>query len=198
MQRAATTNRLLRFLFLLAYVGWVNLVSSAQVTISVWNDASVPERMLREAQSEARRIFQSAGLVTAWVTCKGSKECQTPRDRANLSLRLVPWSARGDSVFGVAFLSDRGEGAYGDVFYPSITKLHGEASPARLLGHVMAHEIGHLLLGTGDHSCCGIMSPHWGPAEFLRIGMGTLLFTPEQARNIRSRLPMTGLRSKNE
>jgi hypothetical protein len=52
----------------------------------------------------------------------------------------------------------------------------------------MAHEIGHLLLGTNAHSALGIMRPHWQGEELRRIGMGTLLFTPQQVRHIQARL----------
>jgi hypothetical protein len=115
-------------------------------------------------------------------------------DLSHLSLRVVPWSANlGDSIFGTAFLSEKGGGAYSDVFYPSVEKLSSDstASPSRLLGHVMAHEIGHLLLGTHSHSAFGIMQPHWQGEELRRIGMGDLLFTPDQARKMRARLTMT-------
>ena len=52
------------------------------------------------------------------------------------------------------------------------------------LGHVIAHELGHLLLGTGQHSAGGVMQGNWrgkqivlatqrllqlGPGERVRI-----------------------------
>jgi hypothetical protein len=81
-------------------------------------------------------------------------------------------------------------GVYGDVFYPLVEKLHSDchASLSRVLGHVMAHEIGHLLLGLRSHSALGIMQPDWQGEALRRIGMGTLLFTVEQARNMREKL----------
>ena len=66
-------------------------------------------------------------------------------------LRIVPGSwMNGDATFGVAFLSAEGKGVYCDVFYGSVEKLHkdSDVSIPPILGYVMAHEIGHLLLGT--------------------------------------------------
>lgn len=115
----------------------------------------------------------------------------SPGDLTHLSLRIVSWSSQlGDSTFGIAFLSEEGVGVYSDVFYPLVEKLHSDfgASLSRVLGHVMAHEIGHLLLGLRSHSALGIMQPHWQEEALRRIGMGTLLFTAEQARSMRERL----------
>jgi hypothetical protein len=52
----------------------------------------------------------------------------------------------------------------------------------------MAHEIGHLLLGTNAHSPMGIMRPNWQGQELRSIGMGTLLFTPDQGRSMQTKL----------
>ena len=76
------------------------------------------------------------------------------------------------------------------MFYVSVAKLHEDfhANLSRVLGHVMAHEIGHLLLGTNAHSTVGIMRPQWQGPELRSIGMGTFLFTPEQARTMGDKL----------
>jgi len=105
-------------------------------------------------------------------------------------LRIVPGSwMNGDATFGVAFLSAEGKGVYCDVYYGSVEKFHkdSDVSIPPILGHVMAHEIGHLLLGTHAHSPAGIMLPQWHGNELRRLMMGTLLFTPQQARAVRGR-----------
>jgi hypothetical protein len=57
-----------------------------------------------------------------------------------------------------------------------------------LLGDVLAHEIGHLLLGSNSHSVSGIMSAHWYGDELRRISEATIFFVPSQSRTIRDRL----------
>jgi hypothetical protein len=52
----------------------------------------------------------------------------------------------------------------------------------RGLGHAMAHEIGHLLIGVNSHSDQGLMRPEWNPYERQ---MQT--FTSSQVQTIRSR-----------
>ena len=56
----------------------------------------------------------------------------------------------------------------------------------RGLGHVMAHEVGHLLLGGHSHAATGLMTPDWNPLE---TRLQTL--TPEQAQVIRVRAMAT-------
>jgi hypothetical protein len=169
-----------------------------EVTINLYNDARVSESILSQAEQEAARIFQNAGVEIAWIACKPSKTrpttaaaCLSPLGLTHLALRIVPWSSHlGDSIFGSAFLTKDGDGVYCDVFYPSVEILHrdSDASLSRVLGHVMAHEIGHLLLGTNAHSAMGIMRPHWQGEELRRIGMGTLPFTMQQVRHMQARL----------
>ena len=52
----------------------------------------------------------------------------------------------------------------------------------RGLAHVMAHEVGHLLLGTHSHAPTGLMAVSWLPLE---TRLQTL--TPDQAHVIRVR-----------
>ena len=169
-----------------------------QVIINVYNDAQVLEKVLAQAEQEATRIFRQAGVDNVWVECQSLKpdlkrkpECDSPAGPWHLALRIVPWSSKlRDSVFGTAFLSVEGEGTYSDVFYDAVQKLHKDwhASLAGVLGHVMAHEVGHLLLGTNAHSPTGIMRLSWQGRELRSISMGTLLFTSEQAGSMQAKL----------
>lgn len=173
-------------------------LSGVQVTITILDEAPIPQNVLKQATQEASRIFHTAGVNSVWIVCQLPNavrsvppDCLSRPDLTHLSLRIVPWSSQhGDSTFGVAFLSEKGLGTYSDVFYSSAESLSWRcgASLGRVLGHVMAHEIGHLLLGTHSHSPVGIMRPQWQGEELRQVGMGTLLFTPEQARKMQARL----------
>jgi hypothetical protein len=55
----------------------------------------------------------------------------------------------------------------------------GDASLSDILGHAMAHEIGHLLLGPG-HSQVGIMQAEWTREDLARAARNELSFTPQQ------------------
>ena len=162
----------------------LNVAQKSEVSnlliIREYNDAHLSESMLSEAQMDVARVFGRAGISISFVECgRGIGEaiasCQHAPGLTHLVLRILPGArAVGDSIFGVAFLSAEGTGAYSDVFYDSIAKLHIEwpATASRVLGHVMAHEIGHLLLGSNAHSAMGIMTPSWNRANCVVSGWG--------------------------
>jgi len=56
----------------------------------------------------------------------------------------------------------------------------------------MAHEIGHLLLGTPEHSSRGIMRARWEREDLRDAARRCLVFNSEQAEkmraNVRSRM----------
>lgn len=148
--------------------------------------------LLEEAEKEAGRIFHAAGIEISWVNCIGGKQVARCRVEPGLNefvLHIVKsGKTSSDSVFGEAFLAADGTGKYCDVFFERIKR---EAEPSvtleRLLGSVMAHELGHLLLTSKAHSLWGIMQPIWRQDELSRVGMGTLLFNPAESRLMKSR-----------
>jgi len=90
----------------------------------------------------------------------------------------------------MAFLSADGSGRYCDVFLDGIQQLHTtrHIGFATVVGNVMAHELGHLLLGLHAHSLSGIMRAHWDETELGAASMGRLSFTREQSELMRERL----------
>jgi hypothetical protein len=93
----------------------------------------------------------------------------------------------------VAFLSAEGKGCYSDVFYDRATELHANwnVGLADILGNVMAHELGHLLLGSNSHAGTGIMRAHWQGEELRHLSRGSLWFTNEQGDHMRGNLTAT-------
>ena len=56
-----------------------------------------------------------------------------------------------------------------------------------VLGHAIAHELGHLLI-PGDAHGSGIMRPYWGYREYQQALEGALLFVPSHAGALREAL----------
>jgi hypothetical protein len=66
-----------------------------------------------------------------------------------------------------------------------------------MLGHVMTHELGHLLLGSNRHSDAGVMRPRWSDRDLFRAQMGALQFTSAQADRMRLQVNARTLRDVN-
>lgn len=191
----------------LLFMGFLPVVGVAQktresafprleITVSVHDYSDVPPLRLAAAEAQAQRIFEQAGVETVWLTCSPKLEASEPTgcshvDTTHLVLKVISEKTnahmrdRGD-VLGNALLTDDGTGYYAYAFLDHIETLerkHGFG----ILGYVLAHEVGHLLLGSNSHSVSGIMSPHWNGGELRRISEGTLLFLPNESRLLRER-----------
>ena len=53
-----------------------------------------------------------------------------------------------------------------------------------VLSYVMAHEIGHVLLKSGFHSKCGIMSSVWTKQEYEQMAHAALVFSDDEAKTM--------------
>jgi hypothetical protein len=105
-------------------------------------------------------------------------------------LILTPeMAARGripEDVLGLAAVPAEGMGRIAYAIYKRIQQNASDdgASVTDLLGFVMAHEIGHLLLGRGWGSD-GVMKNHWARRDLQRIDPLQLAFTDAEASQIR-------------
>ena len=76
----------------------------------------------------------------------------------------------------------RAEDAYFQAVQATSEKHHGDSGV--LLGFVIAHELGHLLLGAG-HTPDGVMQAAWGQRQMDALRQRWLKFNEENATRIR-------------
>ena len=160
--------------------------------VSVFNDAEVDAVSLARGEGQAAKILRRAQVDLTFLECKhgGSARCLQPDD-GHFSLRVVRRSQNLRSeAFGVAFLDEVGHGTQADVFFDEVQRLSAntKVDVSELLGHVIAHELGHLILGSHAHSASGIMSPRWEASELNQLVKGNLLFNPEQGEVMQKRM----------
>jgi hypothetical protein len=157
--------------------------------IRVNNYARVSPTTLNASEREAGRILGQAGLRTEWVNCPGKGEststqnpCNEPLESTDIVLRLIPESTNNqyqDSVFGFAVVPIVAS-VYVNYAVNSARRDNAEFEIPMVLGTVIAHEIGHLLLGLNSHSVTGIMQKRWERNQVRQAVTGNLLFTGEQ------------------
>jgi hypothetical protein len=162
--------------------------------ISVYNDAGIPYGTLKDAENVSSQIFKESGIHIVWLNCFVREKpsnfgamCEQAVSKGLLHVRVGRHSLNlRDSVLGISYLSDDGEGSQADIFYEAIEQLYPNTAvqPAIILGHVMAHEIGHLLLGTNSHSPWGIMCAHWHKQELDRASLGMMTFNESQSHRM--------------
>ena len=177
-----------------ALVMWLAAPCLAQVQVNLFNDARVEAGTLERARQEADRILDSAGVHVEWCDCKPSKsfdEACFPSGPGTLQLRLL--SAEAEAKFrGIAYgfaLPKKSPvfGLFAAVFPSRVFGLstRNKIDAGMVMGHVIVHEIGHLLLGANEHAVDGIMKAGWEMEDLRRLRCGTLLFLPKQAEIMR-------------
>jgi hypothetical protein len=159
------------------------------IRVRVYNQAQVPENELTEATQQASRLLALIG-VQPWIDCtnpEGSNpECHQGYRAYDLALRIVPTSARLPvpiNAFGLALLDTGKSGIYAYVFYYPVLELaaaENGASRSLVLGHVFAHELGHLLIGSGSHTSSGLMTANWRAPQLRRASQGRMRFDRRQ------------------
>lgn len=182
--------------------GGSDTTTSLRITLRVYNFPKLPHGMLASAEETATVIFHHAGIDVTWVDCPLSSSelaeypaCLPAIGFTDFAVRILTRSMAermtfppGTLGFGLPCANDR-RGCYADVFYHRVAEL-GERGwgipPDQILGHALAHEVGHLLLGPNSHSPTGIMRATWDVSELQAMSHRCLVFTPEQGQRMRA------------
>jgi hypothetical protein len=181
-----------------------------QVNARLYNTADVPDIVKETALRVATGALTAGGIDVHWKNCDVAETCAMAPARGELVIRLVrsprqsrPKAnhivARGLSaardetalVLGEALIDVRERtGVLATVFVDRVELIAdlSETDAALLLGRAIAHEIGHLLLGTNAHSVGGLMRAQWTPADIRRHARADWVLTSEEAAAIRRRL----------
>ena len=168
--------------------------------VRLYNHARLPAEMLAQAREQAAAIYSRAGVELTWLECPVSPEefddfpvyCY-PRRSDRSSTQPVVRREVAKARFSGRLLRLCSAGGGGRFPYYANIAAHrlgaladsSSADPAAILGCILAHEIGHLLLGVGSHSGKGIMTANWSGETLLLADQRRLRFTPKQGRRIR-------------
>jgi hypothetical protein len=170
--------------------------ANLRITLRIYNHA-ISRDLLARSEGEAGSILHRAGLEVNWVDCPLSEAefesypaCQAPMGRADFSVKILTAReanqlSKRRGVLGRALECPSDQiGCSVYLFYKDVTELAraGGASEAQLLGHALAHEIGHLLLGPNSHAASGVMRTSWQEQEMQTISRSFLFFTDQQSR----------------
>lgn len=151
------------------------------------------------AEGQAGLILSQVGIRVRWERLDPRRsqpvveaaECgQTPASISVIDLQILDESNRSDHPGALGYAKPfQRSGIRVVIFYDRVAALeHGP----RMLGHVMAHELGHMLMGTNGHSESGMMMARWRPDEVLSIRYRPLEFTAYDADMIARNVAQQG------
>lgn len=166
-------------------------------------DAPMP--MLDRALGEAAAVLGTAGVAPEWVRCGAGRDdpaCGAALAGGELAVRFaaaaVPAGYAGRLPLGDSLIDSRRHAGVLATIYPErvlwLARSAG-VEPTRLLGHAIAHEIAHLLLGSQRHAERGLMRAVWTREDLERDRPADWTLTPADAAAIRRRvIALTGTR----
>jgi len=172
----------------------------AAIAIRTYNYAAVSAGHLAAARSEAGQIFKRAGILLQWIDCKVRAEddgavCTEPLFAGrDLMLRLIDRTPAGGErivALGESILDREQRG--GLLMTINVCPVRVVAGRAftpitTLLGRAVAHEIGHLLLGSAKHPRQGLMRALWSHDELRGFKPAHWGFSATEAARMRETL----------
>jgi len=189
--------RALTSILVMSFTGFP--AAARQMYVSLCNLGELSDSTVTRAKAETESVFLSAGVQIEWKSCDEGPDGSVRTVWFTLRLRSgrPPQTAGPASLdaMGRAFLSPNGSGYLADAYIESIRVLADryQGDPDALLGYVIAHELGHLLLGPG-HVPDGIMRAAWNEGELKALRQRWFKFN--QAERIRIQRELN-LRDRN-
>ena len=172
----------------------------AAVRIRILDYARIPKHVIAQAQRRATDIYRTIGVQIRWQATVRPREASSlspeslaePSDFAIivLSQDMSRCQSVAPDVVGMAIVPPQGGGRIAYVLFDRVRLVAraAQSDVTDILGMVMAHEIGHLMLPYGSHSDNGLMRADWNVKELHRPMRAAFDFTIQQGHMIRSHL----------
>ena len=166
--------------------------SSGGINVLVYNYARVPVAILTAAEREAGKILGVTSIELTWLDCAPApttdQRCLRGWTKQTPGLRLIT----GFNKYQARELGHADIPVLATIYYEKVVRRvyaeNAESDLGTVLGALMAHELGHLLLTEPKHSTVGVMEPNWGRAQIRSARDGKLVFTAQQAAMLKRRL----------
>jgi hypothetical protein len=195
----------------IAFFAWLASGSSAyaqprasqRLVVRSYNTIGLPLPMLDDAESTVDSLLREAGIESSWRNCRTSNGpssesddvCGDVLNPSEVIVRIVgaPRAITDVEVLGYSHVDPyRRQGTLATVFADRVRALAAtlRIDEGTLLGRAITHEVGHLLLGTLEHSETGLMRGAWHSAGHRRSDW---LFSSAEGTRMRAGLEARSL-----
>lgn len=178
-------------------VSWLGV---AVVVVRVYDVTGMADVDRRDALDVARDALAAANVHVIFRNCgsggsngsTGSKDdlCDSPPEPDERIVRILNAPANPQPGTGTALgnaIVDTGtkKGVLATIYADRIARVAaGRIKRTLLFGRVVAHELGHLLLGITTHSDSGLMREFWTDQQVRRNESFDWVFSAEDSRRI--------------
>ena len=181
----------------------------APLVIRIYDGTAADAASRASAIHTAANIVADAGLHVAWHDCTNDAqraECTPSRRGRELIIRIMATPAPGTPIqadaidtgasaltftriLGFAVIDPAsGGGSLATIFRDRVDAIaqRAEVASSAVLGVTIAHEVGHLLLGTPTHGRNGLMREIWTDQELALGRVDDWLFSPSERHILQS------------
>ena len=188
---------LLPFVMLSGEWQWRAPRLDTHVLVRVHDSVGVNRGIREAALNAAAAILADAGVSVRWHRCEKSDEappsCRVPLGlgerviqfaNSRFDARTMIWIPLGEAVIDLKTKT----GVLATVFVDRVEWKAKDAgiSVATLMGRAVAHEIGHLLLGSANHSDTGLMRGLWSTREIIGDKQTDWTFNVQDSARLRA------------
>ena len=171
------------------------IVTTLPVVVRIYDAVGVPSDVLERAHVTVDQTMKAVGIQPIWRAC-GAERCVDPPKRDEVIVRIVHATERSPrDLLGSSMVDLEGQaGTLATIYEDRVASLATEAhvDSGRLLGRAIAHEIGHLLLGTAGHAPAGLMRACWLTGELRRDWPPDWMLSAPEGARMRWRLLVRG------
>lgn len=175
--------------------------SQPTLVFRIVNGGQVAQDVVETAKKHVEQIYGRSGIHVEWAEADEASQPSDGAGKLALTMIFVPEAVaetmgRPKAATGFAVSND-GRGcrrAY--IFVERVAQqavvvheksgLEEKKAKGLILGQVMAHEAGHLMLPHDSHSARGVMQARMGMDSVEHARRGNLLFTSDQTKLIRA------------
>jgi hypothetical protein len=166
-------------------IGLASASSSDDPALQVVVSTSVALNTLLPAEAETGWVFEQTRIRLIWENCGPADLCPVAQDPPHVSLVIGSGLRRRDALG-----CTRVNGAEGAAAFIGIDTVQRFAAASRIpvpiiLAAVMAHEMGHLLLGPA-HARSGLMHGYWDQDDLAHLSQRRLKFDLDQCTRLKA------------
>ena len=172
-------------------IAWLGV---AVVVVRVYDVTGMTDVDRRDALDVARDALAAANVHVIFKNCgsggSNNDSCETPPEQGERIVRILNAPANPPPGMGTALgnaLVDTGTngGVLATIYADRIVRLSaGQFARSLLFGRVIAHELGHLLLGVTAHSGSGLMREFWTDQQVRRNESSDWAFSARDRQRI--------------
>jgi hypothetical protein len=170
-------------------------VTPPPLIIRIYDSVGLTSDRLATARHAVSAVLKPGGIDITWRDCRrprpdaAGSSCNGPLEPTEVIVRVVnARSTQADDRLGYSSVDvQHHDDCLATVFADRIDAMASrtQSDSGSLLGHVMAHEIGHLLMGTSTHSPIGLMRERFSDDEVRRRSPIDWQLTRSDAKNVR-------------